>query len=331
MQGQEKAQQYLSINSARVIQQVIEFLQQQPEFQDAYGVFLGLSGGLDSAVLAALLVRAYGADRTHALYLHDRDSNSESHQKALLVADWLGISLQVFDMTPDLKLAGIYDPVSVRLTGFSAIVNRLLVWLTKRLLSASPLMGSMQYFAGELDQQEFKKRVYELVCLDTESGFNQRHRHRRAILEQRAETHQSVVFGAANRTEWMLGWFVRQGIDDLPVQPLLGLYKSQVRQLAVFLAVPEEIVRAAPSPDMLRGMSDEMGIGEPYWKADLALDYLDGGLDLEEILQLGVGAGTIDRIRELQRLSAYKRENGAQEYVVDGGAFGGFRLFEQPG
>lgn len=326
MQGQVKAQRYLSINSERVTQQIIDYLRLQPA---VHGVFIGLSGGVDSAVLAALLVHAYGAERTHALYLHDRDSSPTSRQKALQAADWLGIGLHVYDMTHDLQLTGIYDSIPVRITQFSAIVNKLLISLTVLLLGASPLMSSLQYCSAELDEHKFKKRVYKLVCLVAERGFNQRHRLRREILEQRAETRQGAVFGAANRTEWLLGWFVRHGIDDLPMQPLLGLYKTQVHQLATFLEVPEEIIRAAPSPDMLRGLSDEMGIGEAYWKADLALDYLAGGLDLEGILQLGVGTGTINHIRELHRLSAFKREDGAEEYVVDGGAFGGFRLFEQ--
>ena len=87
----------------------------------------------------------------------------------------------------------------------------------------------------------------------------------------------ACIIGAANRSEGMTGWFVPGGADDMPFQPLMGLYKTQVRQLARHLEVPVEIIRQAPSPDMMRGVTDEVALGIAYEKLDIVLDGIDRG------------------------------------------------------
>jgi NAD+ synthase len=83
-------------------------------------------------------------------------------------------------------------------------------------------------------------------------------------LESKARAQNWLLLGAANRSEWETGWFVKDGVDDLPYQPLMGLYKTQVRQLGRYLGVPGEIQQQVPSPDMMRGISDEYALGMSY-------------------------------------------------------------------
>ena len=61
------------------------------------------------------------------------------------------------------------------------------------------------------------------------------------------------MVGTTNRSEYMTGFFVKSGDGATDVEPILGLYKTQVRQLAAWLGVPGEIVRKAPSPDLAAG------------------------------------------------------------------------------
>ena len=78
-------------------------------------------------------------------------------------------------------------------------------------------------------------------------------------MERLAKERNLSLIGAANLSECEVGWFVKDGIDDLPVQPMAGLYKTQVRQLAKTLDLPEPVRTQLPSPDMAKGVTDEFG------------------------------------------------------------------------
>lgn len=97
-------------------------------------------------------------------------------------------------------------------------------------------------------------------------------------MEEYAEKHNLLLVGAANKSELLTGWFAPNGVDDLPVAPILGLYKNQVTQMAEHLNVPNEIINAKPSPDMLKGISDEDIIGFPYDKIDKVAYVVENGL-----------------------------------------------------
>ena len=115
------------------------------------------------------------------------------------------------------------------------------------------------------------------------------------------------LLGAANRTEWLVGWFVKDGIQDLPIQPLTGLYKTRIRQLATFLDVPAGVVEQAPSPDMMKGISDEFALGVCYSKIDLIPDHLERGMTKESILAAACTENEIYRVQEMNRYSEWKR------------------------
>ncbi len=68
----------------------------------ARGVTVGLSGGIDSALAAALAVRALGRERVHAFFMPYRTSNPESARDAAAVATSLGLSLATIDITPQI-------------------------------------------------------------------------------------------------------------------------------------------------------------------------------------------------------------------------------------
>ncbi len=299
----------LRIDAARVAEAIKEYLRDVTARRSADGVLLGLSGGLDSAVLATLAVGALGREFVHVAYLYDRDSDRTLRLRARQVADWLGLQLETIDIEPAMREKGVYAPLLMRIASWSPVLNRSVHRLYRSVFRQTMFMASLRESAARFP----------------ESAFNARHIHRRELLENKAEARNWLLLGAANNSEWLVGWFVKGGIDDLPIQPIRGLYKTQVRQLASFLGVPEEIRVQAPSPDMMKEITDEFALGISYAKLDLALDCLEGGVSEEALLANGITKGELDLASEMKRLSYWKREPAQPPPPVSGTIAGGFR------
>jgi NAD+ synthase len=316
----------LAINEKKTVEVLISYLKGLRKSYSSSGILLGLSGGIDSAVLATLGALAIGKDNVHASYLYDRDSGKESIHHASLMADWLGLKLDIQDITPAMKKKGVYAHFSMQVGSLSARFNRLFTRLYCLLFQESPFISSLREGSNEFDHNRFKRQLYNLTVRHVMAAVEARHIYRRTILEEKARSLNLTLLGAANRTESMTGWFIKGGIDDLPLQPLIGLYKTQVRQLAKFLGLPMKIQIQSPSPDMIKGITDEFGIGMDYGKLDLALDYLDRGLAEDEIIANGITKKELQHVRELHRLSEWKR--GSHSFIppVDGGPRGNIRL-----
>ncbi|MGR5133918.1 NAD(+) synthase [Vibrio alfacsensis] len=156
-------------------------------------------------------------------------------------------------------------------------------------------------------------------------GFSERHIYRRLVLTHRAQNENLTLIGAANLSEFEVGWFVKDGIDDLPIQPMTGLYKTQVWQLASYLNLPHEIQQQPPSPDMMFGITDEFGIGHSYRRLDSILDLIDQKKTDDEIFSLGVAESELRDIRELMLFSKWKRASEHEAPPVVGKIGGNVR------
>ena len=273
----------------------------------AGSALLGLSGGLDSAILAAVAVRSLGADRVRLVYLYDQTSSGALRANARVIADWLGAPLQELSIEADLRKAGVYASRAARLTSWSGRLNRLLYRVYGAVNGESPFVSCLRAGSTAASCEPARGGLQRALVLEAEAGFVARHRQRRHVLEAQATADHCFLLGAANKTEWLTGWFVRGGIDDLPNQPLQGLYKTQLRQLAEALAVPAGARLAPPSPDMMRGITDELALGMSYPTIDVALEVLAGGLSMEQASGAGVTAEDLRRVQQLTCLSAWKR------------------------
>jgi len=150
--------------------------------------------------------------------------------------------------------------------------------------------------------------------------------HRFWVLGAEAAEKGLLLLSAANRTETMIGWVVKGCAEMLPHRPVVGLYKTQIRQLAKFLNLPEGIRKQIPSPDMMKGITDEFALGMRYDRIDLALDYLEGGIPEEKLHSAGVTPEELDRVREISRLSSWKRSPAILTAQLDGSIQGGLRI-----
>lgn len=283
------------------------------------GTVLGLSGGIDSALLATLLVRIYGPEWVHGVYLYDQDSDSRLAVNARSLAENLGIRFSTRSIEPEMRVQGIYHPLPMRITRRWAILNRFLYRLYTILAGESPFMTTLRIGSAEMDEMDSRYKFYRNAYKATEKAFNTRHIFRRRILEQLAEESNAILLGAANRSEWKIGWFVKDGVDDVAHQPLKGLYKTQIRQLSEYLSLPSQIRIQKPSPDMRKGITDEFAIGMSYQQLDILLDHLQSGKDRAILNKEGLDERRLATVRELNRLSAWKRGENEVIFPVDGG------------
>ena len=135
-----------------------------------------------------------------------------------------------------------------------------------------------------------------------------KHRLRMVLLYSYAERENLLVVGTANKTEALTGFFVKYGDGAADIMPLLPLYKTQVRQLARFIHVPERIIDKAPTPDLIPGITDEFAIGISYEKLDIILSGLDTNMAVEDIAaKADVKQKTIEYVKELVAKSEHMR------------------------
>jgi len=137
---------------------------------------------------------------------------------------------------------------------------------------------------------------------------NKMARERMTILYDQSAAIGGLVVGTSNRTEWLLGYFTLWGDMGAALWPLGCLYKTQVRQMAGHLGLPQRIIDKPPSADLWRGQTDEGEMGVSYEDADRILYRL---VDLEmserQVIAEGFPRAAVTRVIELMRGSEFKR------------------------
>jgi NAD+ synthase len=117
-----------------------------------------------------------------------------------------------------------------------------------------------------------------------------------------------IVLGTSNKTELLLGYGTQFGDMACGINPVGDLYKTQLRELALYVGIPEAIVRKPPTAELWVGQTDEEELGFTYADADLVLYHMvDRRLRPAELIEHGFDAQLVTRIRELVRRNHYKR------------------------
>ena len=133
-------------------------------------------------------------------------------------------------------------------------------------------------------------------------------RERMSILYDQAKARGALVLGTGNRSERLLGYTTLWGDMACDLAPLGSLYKTQVRQLAVALGVPAQIVDKVPTADLWPGQTDEAELGISYQRADELLHLLvERRLREHDVVALGYQQAEVRQVRRLMRASAHKR------------------------
>jgi NAD+ synthase len=238
------------------------------------GLVLGLSGGVDSSVCAALAVRALGAKKVLALLMPEQDSSDTSVQLGSQVAQQLGIASRLEDIGPGLAAVGCYRWRDAAMAQVFPEYGP--DWKSKIALSGSGVNGGLRFFklivqapGGMLQEKRLPIGPYLQIVAST----NFKQRMRKMVEYFHADRLNFAVIGTPNRLEYDQGFFVKQGDGAADVKPIAHLYKSQVYALARYLGLPQEVCEAIPTTDTysLAQGQDEFYFALPYAQMDLAL------------------------------------------------------------
>jgi len=221
------------------------------------GVVLGLSGGIDSAVVAKLCADAIGPENVLCVFMPSRVTPADDYRiTSEICADW-GTEYKILDVQPAV------DSLSAMLA-------------TK---TDTPL-----------------------------DGGNIAARCRMIVLFNLAKKSGRLVMGTSNESEFRIGYFTKFGDGACDVSPLSGIYKTQVRQIAKILNIPEEIIKRAPTAGLWAGQTDEEEMGITYDDLDPVLYHISAGCSDEDISKrTNVPLNKVRSVREKVVRSEHKR------------------------
>lgn len=252
------------------------------------GVVVGLSGGIDSALLACVCVRAIGQERVQGLILPERESSPDSAAFATAQARALDIRYETIDITPVLETLGVYEKrnrvIRSLCPDFDPDFDTMKIMLPPDLLHFDGL-NVFSLVVNRADGERFSCRLRPEQLQGIAAAQNMKQRTRMMHLYALAERLHYVVGGTTNRTEMEQGFFVKHGDGGVDVEPLGHLFKTQVFQLARHLGVIEPILDRPPTPDTWPGgvTDEEFYFRMPFDKLDLLLYAWLEGLDPDTV------------------------------------------------
>jgi len=264
------------------------------------GFVLGLSGGVDSSVVAALCARAVGREKVLGLLMPEKESSSETLMLSNLIADFLGIETAHVDITAYLEAVGCYqirdDAIRDVIPEYNAdykckiVLPSILESDTYRLFSIV-----VESPTGEQKTKRLPKQAY----LDILSASNFKQRIRKMMEYFNADRLNYAVAGTPNRLEYDQGFFVKLGDGAADTKPIAHLYKTQVYQMAEYLDLPKEIRERAPTTDTysMPQSQEEFFFSLPYDKMDLCLYGKNNNIPIDEVaVTTDLTADQVDRV-----------------------------------
>jgi NAD+ synthase len=214
------------------------------------GVVVAVSGGIDSACVAALAARALGPERVLALLLPERDSSQEATRYGLALCRALGIPHELQDIAPVLEAAGCYRLRDAALHAVFPAFRPEMAW--KLCMHADRLNTdalNLPYVVVRTADGDQRLRLTPDAYAQIVAATNMKQRTRKMIEYTHADRLGYSVAGTPNRLEYDQGFFVKLGDGAADVKPIAGLYKTQVYALAAHLGVLPEILERPPTTD----------------------------------------------------------------------------------
>ena len=190
------------------------------------GFVIGLSGGIDSAVVTKLAADAVGGD----------------------------------------KILNIFMPVdSTPKDDYDITESMSRMWGTKlKVMNIQSAVDTFVKITGTEDRMDIG---------------NIAARSRAIVLFNEARRNGYIVLGTSNRSELMMGYFTKFGDGACDAMPISGLFKTQVRELAREIGIPEEVILKPPSAGLWEGQTDEGDMQITYDDLDRILMAMDEGKD----------------------------------------------------
>jgi NAD+ synthase len=242
------------INAVAEVDRIVERLRQAVRRDlRRQGGIVGVSGGVDSAVVLALSVRAFGPDRVVALIMPEKDSDPVSKELAADLIGRLGVSSTVEDLTSILESFGCYRRRDEAIRRVFPQYDARAGWTAKIVLPLNLLdVETLNVFSLVVvgpDGRSEARPLNPAEFLQITAASNMKQRTRMTMLYYHAELRNYAVVGTMNRNEHDQGFFVKFGDAGVDVKPIGHLYKTQVYQLAEYLDVPAAIRNRPPTSD----------------------------------------------------------------------------------
>jgi NAD+ synthase len=263
-------------NLEEISLKIEKFIREQVKRFRKSGVILGLSGGLDSSVVAFLAVRALGKDKVFGLIMPDRESSRENIEDAKLVAKILKIKTKEIDITPILEKIGVYKLVPAGIyKNKNFLLRALNLFKKKRKVKILHSLGILGVETSDKISQIATAMMLPKL------------RIRSLLLYYYGSQKNFLVCGTTNKTEYLLGHYDKYGDGACDIEPIRGLYKTEVFEMAKFLGVPEKIIKKPPTHDLFAGfiLTDEELMGMNFELVDSILKSLEKGKGEKEIIE----------------------------------------------
>ncbi len=138
---------------------------------------------------------------------------------------------------------------------------------------------------------------------------NLRARVRANVLYYYANSKNLLVIGSSDKSEFLIGYFTKFGDGCADILPIVSLYKTQVRGIAKYLGVPDNIIKKKSSPNLWKGHIAEDEIGVSYEEIDSILYcMIDKKLSIDDAVKTtGIEKSTVEKINNMYNASEHKR------------------------
>ncbi|MCL2115962.1 MAG: NAD+ synthase [Methanobrevibacter sp.] len=262
------------LNPDKTKDKITDFIKNKKVESSAKGIAIGLSGGLDSTLVAYLLKEAIGSENILGVHMSTSTTPKEDKKHFKLIAEYLNINskeIAIDDLSKEfINLATDFRRDS-RNNGPGNVAN-------------VPITG---------------KRTYDDYVLKVAEG-NLKARIRMSILYYYANLNNFIVAGTGNRSELLIGYFTKYGDGSADILPIANIYKSQLKKLAIAWNIPREIIDKPPSAGLWDGQTDEIEIGFSYEILDKLLHTIvDKNLDNDTISkEINISHEEINKIRD---------------------------------
>lgn len=271
------------IRTAKFIHTAVKWLKERVSEAGAKGLVLGLSGGVDSAVVGALIKKAF-PEHSKGLILPCY-SSSQDIEHGKKVAEAIGLSYEVLDLTTvHAEMMRLFDFARKSVSDGSVTAS----------LSDGEKTGEVASDGGVSENAASDAETAHRKSMRA-SDSNLRARLRMSAIYAYANYHGDLTVGTDNAAELHIGYFTKYGDGGVDLLPIAQLLKCEVFAMARMLGVPKEVLYKAPSAGLWEGQTDEGEIGTTY-------DEIDRFLMGEPVSD--VSARIIER---MNRVSEHKR------------------------